>query len=171
MTKTKIDTDIQAMNFDRVDQNLTRSGLPNFEDLKTLKEKYHIKTVINFCTKKNTVNEKDYCESLGINYIHLPWSAHFYNIFKLNYYSNIAKTFLLLTNDQSNYPIHVHCFHGRERTGMMVAIYRMVYHDYSFIQALDEMKEYGFKPHLHFTLVLFVYFYSLFVKKPSDIKV
>lgn len=154
-----------AMNFDIVNENLSRSGLPSTRDLNYLRDKLKIKTLINFCTKTNVENEKEKAKELGFTYIHFPWSAHFYNILRLNYYRRIAESFLLLVQDSTNYPIHVHCFHGRERTGMMIAIYRMVIDRYTFLEALSEMKRYGFKPYLHPTLVAFLLIFKLFHHK------
>lgn len=150
-----------AMNFDVVNERLSRSGLPSFKDLEYLRKELKVKTIINFCTKTDTKVEEKNAKDLGFNYIHLPWSAHFYNLFRINYYWKISRTFLLLVQDPKNHPMHVHCFHGRERTGMMVAIYRMVIDQYSFTNALKEMKSYGFKPQLHMTLVLFLWIFSI----------
>lgn len=154
-----------AMNFDRVNTTLSRSGLPSEEDLQYLHDVLNVKTILNFCTKSNVESERKAAEKIGLNYIHLPWSAHFYNILRLNYYWNIANIFLAYVQNHEHQPLHVHCFHGRERTGMIVAIYRMVVDKYSFKDALEEMKSYGFKPHLHFTLVIFLWVYSISHKK------
>ena len=68
---------------------------------------------------------------------------------------------LIIVENPENHPIHVHCFHGRERTGVMVAAYRITKHGYSFAEVIKEMKNYGFKPHLHFTLVLYLFLFSI----------
>lgn len=151
-----------AMNFDIVNPRLSRSGLPTERDLEYLRNEMKVKTLINFCTKTNVTNEEKKAKELGFTYIHFPWTAHFYNILRLNYYWRIAESFLILVNDANNHPVHVHCFHGRERTGMMIAIYRMVIDNYSFLDALNEMKKYNFKPFHHPTLVVFLAFFRLF---------
>ncbi len=151
----------EAMNFDRVNEKLSRSGLPSDKDLEFLRNEMQVKTLINFCTRTNVEHEEKKAKELGFTYIHFPWSAHFYNILRLNYYWRIAEAFLTLLADEKNYPIHVHCFHGRERTGMMIAVYRMVIDRYSFIQALDEMRKYRFNPYKHFTLVAFLLAFRL----------
>lgn len=157
MDKHKLD----AMNFDMVNEKLSRSGLPTDSDLEYLRSEMKVKTIINFCTKTNVVHEEEKAKALGFTYIHFPWSAHFYNILRLNYYWRIAESFLVLLRDEANYPIHVHCFHGRERTGVMIAIYRMVFDKYSFREALNEMQKYNFKPYAHFTLVMFLFLFRL----------
>ncbi len=152
---------LDAMNFGIVNVNLSRSGLPSDKDLEYLRNEMKVKTLINFCTKTNVSHEEEKAKQLGFTYIHFPWSAHFYNILRLNYYWRIAEALLVLLRDETNYPIHVHCFHGRERTGMMIAIYRMVVDQYSFVEALDEMKQYHFNPYYHPTLVMFLLAFRL----------
>lgn len=158
------------MNFDRVDENLTRSGLLDEVDLELLKKDHAVFTLVSFCTKANVEMEAKKAKELGFNFVHIPWSAHFYKILVPGYYNSVAEKFIGIMSDSTNHPVHLHCFHGRERTGMMVAVYRFHKYNYSFNQALSEMKEYGFKPHLHFTLVLYLFLYSMFNKNLNLIK-
>jgi protein tyrosine/serine phosphatase len=41
-------------------------------------------------------------------------------------------------------PVYVHCLHGKDRTGFMVACYRMQVQQWSYDQAMKEMFEMGF---------------------------
>jgi protein tyrosine/serine phosphatase len=45
-------------------------------------------------------------------------------------------------------PVLLHCQHGADRTGMMVAMYRMLYQDWSRARAVAELKQggYGYHP-------------------------
>jgi len=149
------------MNFGKVHDTIFRSGLPSETDLVYFRQELKINTIINFCTRTNVLVEQQLAKDLGFHYIHLPWSAHFYNLFLITYYWKISKSFLILVEDMKLHPILVHCHHGRERTGMMMVIYRIVVDKYTFKQAFDEMKSYGFKPHLHFTLVVFLWIYTM----------
>lgn len=47
-------------------------------------------------------------------------------------------------DDESNYPILVHCKAGLHRTGLVVAAYRMEYEGRTRLQALDELRANGF---------------------------
>ena len=40
----------------------------------------------------------------------------------------------------------VHCYHGADRTGIMVAMYRIIYHQWSIANAKEEMLQgpYGY---------------------------
>ncbi len=49
--------------------------------------------------------------------------------------------FLKLASDPANQPMLVHCKHGADRTGTMVAAYRIVVQGWSKEEALAEMKE------------------------------
>jgi len=57
-------------------------------------------------------------------------------------------TFLRIVTDKPSQPVLVHCAQGSDRTGMMVAIYRIVVQGWSKDDALKEMVEggYGFHP-------------------------
>jgi protein tyrosine phosphatase (PTP) superfamily phosphohydrolase (DUF442 family) len=52
--------------------------------------------------------------------------------------------FLAIVSDPRNQPVFVHCREGVDRTGMMVAVYRMVVQGWSKERALAEMKDMGF---------------------------
>jgi tyrosine-protein phosphatase SIW14 len=52
--------------------------------------------------------------------------------------------FLAIATDQTNHPVFVHCRKGADRTGMMVAAYRMVVQDWPREKAIEEMKRMGF---------------------------
>ena len=50
---------------------------------------------------------------------------------------------LAIINDPANQPVFVHCKHGADRTGTVVAIYRITHDGWSSEQALHEAKKYG----------------------------
>ena len=49
-----------------------------------------------------------------------------------------------MLDDERNHPIFLHCLHGKDRTGLMVAIFRMARQGWSFDKAYTEMKLCGF---------------------------
>lgn len=55
--------------------------------------------------------------------------------------------FLRIATTPSLQPVLVHCNHGSDRTGTMVAIYRIVFEGWSKAQATDEMINGGFGFH------------------------
>jgi hypothetical protein len=56
-------------------------------------------------------------------------------------------TFLRVVTDKGSQPVLVHCAQGSDRTGMMVAIYRIVVQGWSKDDALKEMVEGGYGFH------------------------
>ncbi len=55
--------------------------------------------------------------------------------------------FLRIATSREAQPVLVHCQHGSDRTGMMVAIYRIVVQRWSKPEAIDEMTKGGFGFH------------------------
>jgi protein tyrosine/serine phosphatase len=55
--------------------------------------------------------------------------------------------FLRIVTDKASQPVLVHCAQGSDRTGMMVAIYRIVVQGWSKEDAVREMKEGGYGFH------------------------
>jgi protein tyrosine/serine phosphatase len=54
---------------------------------------------------------------------------------------------LQVVTDKSKQPIFVHCQHGADRTGTMVAIYRIIVEGWSKEEAIKELTEGGFGFH------------------------
>jgi protein tyrosine/serine phosphatase len=46
--------------------------------------------------------------------------------------------------DTDQHPIFVHCLHGRDRTGLMTAVYRVHFDGWPVEKAYEEMLECGF---------------------------
>lgn len=56
----------------------------------------------------------------------------------------LVDQFLAVMDDESNYPVLLHCKAGLHRTGLMTAVYRMEYEKRSRGEALEELKANGF---------------------------
>lgn len=149
---------VLARNFAKVNDCLYRGGLPSVSDLHELK-KMGLKTVVDFNVRGHP-EEKLTCRKIGLRYIHKPWTAWWHHSLIWNYYGNIAEEFLIDVNDPSLHPLYIHCLHGRDRTGMLIAVYRMVCEGWTFREALKEMKRFGFQPLWHLDLVFFLFRYQ-----------
>jgi protein tyrosine/serine phosphatase len=57
--------------------------------------------------------------------------------------------FLAIVRDPSAHPIYVHCLHGVDRTGTMIAVYRMEEQGWAPSDALAEMEHFGAHTILH----------------------
>ena len=50
---------------------------------------------------------------------------------------------IALMNDPANQPVYVHCEHGVDRTGLLIALYRVYYQNWTRADAHDEMVDMG----------------------------
>jgi protein tyrosine phosphatase (PTP) superfamily phosphohydrolase (DUF442 family) len=143
-------------NFTRVNAGLYRGGLPTDEDMKGLKA-LGIKTIVNLmggggdAEERNLVaHEKEVATKLGLTFVNLAIP------FKVDVPEAMVNQWLQVAQAPSGQAVYIHCRHGRDRTGMMVAAYRIANDGYTGQQALDEMKTFGFKPNNYPTFAKFV---------------
>lgn len=61
----------------------------------------------------------------------------------------LAKALQVIANAKG--PVLVHCLHGSDRTGLVVALYRVVCQGWSKQQAIEEMQDGGYGFHLFFS--------------------
>ena len=124
-------------NFHRINQNFYRGGQPTTEGIKQL-AKLGIKTVINFRDPDAKVErERKLVEANGITFI----SLHLSNWFKPKDSDIQAVLDEILKTE--NQPVFIHCKRGADRTGTVVAIYRMKYQGWTAREANKEAKEFG----------------------------
>lgn len=118
-----IDHEILRMayrNFYKLSNKAYRSNHPSPAFLKSLKEKYALKTVVSMRKANNTgqyLLEKEACQKLGINLIHHPMSSR-----KLPDAQKIIDAKHLL--ETVEYPILIHCKSGADRAGFMSVLYK-----------------------------------------------
>lgn len=110
-------------NFDVVDAGrLYRSAQPKLELEQTLKS-YKIATVVNLRGGSPKewwyANEESTCARLGVDYVVLPMKAN-----RRPPRGQLLALLKVLRN--SRYPLLVHCKSGSDRTGLAVALYRLV---------------------------------------------
>lgn len=144
-SKQVIGADIGTENFKQVNASLYRGGVPSDDQLEGLK-KLGVKTDVSLMSMANSrerdviAHEKETCAQLGIKFINLSLP------FNATPPQAMVDTWLDTTQDKAATPVYVHCVHGRDRTGTMVAAYRMTYDHLSNEQALAEMETFGFNP-------------------------
>jgi tyrosine-protein phosphatase SIW14 len=135
-------------NFKVVSEGVYRGGQPLGDGYKLLKFK-GIKKIIN-------LRGIDTGEHLGIgfNHVHIPIHAHYPE-------KEDVVAFLKAINESEGEAIFIHCFHGSDRTGLFVAIYRVVYEGWSKERALEEMVHGGHGFHIHLQQNLIQFFEAL----------
>jgi protein tyrosine/serine phosphatase len=136
----------KQFNFHIVDNGIWRSAQPSIESIAVMK-KHGLKTVINLrADKENHLWESRVCDSLGIQYVHIPMDGR-----EVPDTADINKILRVIENQQ-NQPLMFHCLGGKDRTGIVTAIYRLKNSDIGFEEENKEMLMYGYNekefPHL-----------------------
>lgn len=136
VSKTKED----LPHFCIVDAGVMRGGQPSEVGLKELRER-GIKTIINLRHNDTTVKEEGIeAEKLGLKYVSIPLDG----IHKPS--ATAIDQFLKVAQDPAEQPVFVHCEHGQDRTGVMVAIYREEACKWNANKAYEEALFNGFHP-------------------------
>jgi protein tyrosine phosphatase (PTP) superfamily phosphohydrolase (DUF442 family) len=115
-------------NFHRVTPGLYRGAQPDAAGMRKLKE-LGIKTVVNL---RLAHSDADEIGKLDIAGEHVRMDA-----FKPEMDELVR--FLRIATDPNRAPVFVHCQRGTDRTGLAVAVYRIVVCGWTRTQALDEM--------------------------------
>lgn len=82
-------------------------------------------------------SERDQVTRLGMKYVSIPWYCMRPN-------DAVVAQFLELLAKNPGEKIFVHCHEGIDRTGMMIAAYRMTAEGRTAAQAMQEMQAFGF---------------------------
>ncbi len=133
-------------NLGRVNPRLYRGGQPSEAGFVSLK-RLGVDQIVSFTIGDQSIaDESRRVRALGMSYLSLPWSA------TREPTADQVATFLALFRQYPGRTIFVHCWQGADRTGVMVALYRITFDHWSAAHALDEMKAFHyhvlFHPHL-----------------------
>jgi protein tyrosine/serine phosphatase len=121
-------------NLHRVSDDLYRGAQPAAGGIRQL-EALGVRTIINL---RSSDTDRDLLPVPGIAYEHIPMTAWRPN-------DDDVVHFLRIVTDESRLPAFVHCRRGADRTGMMVAIYRISVQGWEKEQAIAEMTQGGFR--------------------------
>src|SRR6185436_828160 len=95
------------------------------------------KTVVDL---RSFHSDREETRRAGLDYVHIyskAWHAEDEDVIG----------FLRVATDSKRAPVFVHCQHGADRTGTMVAVYRIVVQGWSKKEAIHEMTHGGFGYH------------------------
>jgi len=127
-TATKIERS-GCGNLYQVSETLYRGQQPTKEGFKEL-EKLGIKTVVNL---RNLHSDRDKLKGTSLGYEHIDMEAWDPKLEQV-------EAFLKIVTDPEKQPVFVHCQHGSDRTGTMVAVYRIVVEGWDTEKAINEMQ-------------------------------
>lgn len=124
------------MNLYQIDALLLRSQQPKHKNLALLNE-LGIRTVISF---RQWHTDEALLSDSSIAHVNIPI-----------YSGNIRDTEVIaalnaIMHARQNGPVLIHCWHGADRTGLISAMYRIIYQGWSKEAAIQEMihGDYGF---------------------------
>jgi protein-tyrosine phosphatase len=128
-------------NAGKISEMLFRGAQPSSQGLAELK-KLGVTTIVDLRGNRGPVAwERAQAESLGMRFVNIPllgWSP------PTN--AQVAQ-FLKMVQQDPTQKIFVHCYYGQDRTGVMVAAYRIVQQNWTSDQAASEMNSFGFHYH------------------------
>jgi protein tyrosine/serine phosphatase len=125
-------------NLHRVAPNFYRSAQPTADGFRALKAKYGLRTVISlrdFHTDESLVT--------GLNLRLFRVGMHAWHIEQ----EDLAIALHDLVTSMQRGPTLLHCQHGADRTGVVTALYRVVYQGWDKEKAIEEMRSDGFGYH------------------------
>lgn len=128
-----------ADNFYQISPTVYRSEQPDADLVPALKQQ-GIRRVINL--RQRNPDEKVFA-SQPFNLVHIP-----INTWSINRTQLLEVMRTIKHAEQNQEKVLVHCYHGSDRTGASIAMYRIVFQNWSKEDAIKEMKYggYGFHP-------------------------
>ncbi len=129
----------QAHNFHQISSTVFRSEQPDQQLIPELKQ-HDIDVVINLRSRDQDQKNLGHTQ---LNLIHVPintWAINRNHLLEVMQHIQQAKI--------NNKKVLIHCYHGSDRTGANIAMYRIIFENWTTQDALTEMKHggYGFHP-------------------------
>ena len=123
-------------NLYRVSDELYRGDQPSPQGMQNLKQ-LGLKTIINL---RSFHSDRDEIGETGLAYEHIfmkAWHPEEDDVVR----------FLKIATDPKRAPVLVHCQHGADRTGALIAVYRIAVQGWSTAEAIREMTQGGYGFH------------------------
>lgn len=126
-------------NYREINANIFRGGRPTVEGLHTLKQQ-GIKSIINLENVSGPVDrEREQAKRLGFGFMSSPMS------WIVPPKDEQIDKILRVMSNPNNQPVYIHCLHGRDRTGLVSGLYRVLVEGMQPRDAYREMKDLGFR--------------------------
>ena len=123
-------------NFHQVNEHVYRGAQPTDDGWHSLAQ-LGVKTVIDLRRKgeHSTPSEQKAVEAAGMHYINVPMNG-----VMAPSDADVSKVLAILNSSE---PVFVHCKEGKDRTGTVIAVYRMLHDHWENDKALQEAESYG----------------------------
>ena len=127
------------VNFHEVDEHVFRGAQPTSDGLKGL-AKLGVKTIVDLTGGSDHSRfEKETVEKLGMQYVHVPLPG-----LQAPTPEDVWRVLGYLSPSGSDsWPVFIHCKRGKDRTGTVVACYRITHDHWDNQKALEEAKLHG----------------------------
>jgi|SRR5579872_418884 len=122
--------------FSSVNDHIYRGGQPGPKALEQL-ARLGVRTIIDLREGDHTADEEKFVVAAGMRYVHVPMAG-----LSAPTDDQIAKVLALL-GDSATGPVFVHCKRGADRTGTVVACYRIRHDHWDNQKALAEARKNG----------------------------
>ena len=125
-------------NFHKVNDGIYRGGQPSPDGFRSLAS-LGVRTVIDLreTGEHSQSQEATWVKADGMRYVSIPMGK-----LSAPHDADVARTLSILA-DRSAEPVFLHCRRGSDRTGTVVACYRILHDHWRNRQALDEARQYG----------------------------
>lgn len=170
------------LNFHKFGEGLYRGARPQGRGLSSLQQ-LGVKTIINLQGSdggKGFVHsiaellepgekpewiayEKSRSEKLGMTFVHVPLNS--ISAVDSAEGKAIGQALVLMAKPESR-PVYIHCEHGKDRTGLVVALYRVFFQGWTRQQAHREMLALGHAANQFFTYDMDEFFFAATKGRP-----
>lgn len=125
-------------NLKIVNDQVLRGGQPTDDGFKKLADR-GVKTVVDlrWINEHSISHEKEIVETAGMRFISIPMHG-----LSAPTQEQVSKALSVL-EDSDSWPVFVHCRRGSDRTGTVLACYRIAHDHWQNQKALDEAKSFG----------------------------
>jgi tyrosine-protein phosphatase SIW14 len=128
------DTPSGVHNFHTVNDHVYRGAQPTREGVYSL-AKLGVRTIIDLRGgNEHSRDEETMVKAAGMHYVHVPLNG-----LQAPSDQQMA-TILALLDDSSAWPVFVHCLRGADRTGTVIACYRIAHDHWANEKALREAR-------------------------------
>ncbi|MEW6056654.1 MAG: tyrosine-protein phosphatase [Bdellovibrionota bacterium] len=128
----------EISRFIRVDQGVYRGSQPEDGDDYVRLKKTGVRTIINLRDEKSAKKERKVAYALGMKFFNIPLSG-----FYAPSDEDVEKILSLMAKPELQ-PVFIHCRYGKDRTGLLVGLYRIRYQGWQPELAYKEALELDF---------------------------